>query len=73
MIFFHQITDFFPNFIGTKNFPKKSEKALHCSHIDVVVCSNKSNINLKQQVSETELKNSRCLRFLNVMITKFSF
>ena len=28
VVLFPKITQFFPNFIGTKNFPKRSEKAL---------------------------------------------
>ena len=53
---------FFARFNGKSMHIEPANSCEHhdCSHIDVVVCSNKSNINLKQQVSETELKNSRC-------------
>ena len=49
---------FFARFNGQSMHIEPANSCEHhdCSHIDVVVCSNKSNINLKQQVSETELK-----------------
>ena len=38
VVYFPKITQFFPNIIGTKNFPKRSEKALICIAIYLNRC-----------------------------------